>query len=258
MSGNAPLAGLEGSFRGRLGLFELDAAFSMAPSGITALTGPSGSGKTTLMRCIAGLTRLPGRLVVNGEIWQDDRFFLPTYRRPIGVVFQEPSLLPHLLVKNNLLYGRRRMRAAQDIKWDDVIDLLGLGPLLARSTRHLSGGESQRVALGRALLSQPRLLLMDEPLSSLDVESKAEILPYFERLHQSLAIPAIYISHDAAEIQRLADHKLVMAKGCIVEAALNFKSAERLSPAEADLAQLSPAEKERYALAAIKAGLKPA
>jgi molybdate transport system ATP-binding protein len=242
-------AGVEGRFSGRLGPFELDAEFSLAPTGITALSGPSGSGKTSLLRCIAGLTRLPGRLVVDGEVWQDGRTFLATHRRPVGVVFQEPSLLHHLSVRGNLDYGARRS-SAKGTSLDEVVDLLGLAALLARSTTHLSGGERQRVALGRALLSQPRLLLMDEPLSSLDAASKAEILPYLERLHRALSIPALYISHDAGEVARLADHVLYMRDGRIVPA-----PASALDDARQALAAMSAAEKDRLALAAILAGL---
>ena len=241
--------GVEGRFSGRLGAFELDAGFSLPASGITGLSGPSGSGKTSLLRCIAGLTRLTGRLVVDGEVWQDERTFLPTHRRPVGVVFQEPSLLHHLSVRGNLDYGARRS-AAKGTSLEEVVDLLGLAPLLARSTTHLSGGERQRVALGRALLSQPRLLLMDEPLSSLDAASKAEILPYLERLHRALSIPALYISHDAGEIARLADQVLYMRNGRIVPA-----PPSALADARQALAALDAAERDRLALAAILAGL---
>jgi molybdate transport system ATP-binding protein len=245
-------AGLQVRLCGQLGAFRLDAAFAVAPTGITALVGPSGSGKTTLLRCIAGLTRLPGALSLDGEVWQDERHFRPPHRRPVGFVFQDAGLLAHLSVKGNLLYGRKRAGAAEAIPWSDVVDLLGLGPLLARSTAHLSGGERQRVALGRALLSQPKILLMDEPLSSLDVESKAEILPYLDRLHRALAIPALYVSHDPAEVARLADHVLLMREGKVVE-----PEAGTLPP-EQRLARMSIAEKDALALAALRAGLKPA
>jgi len=242
-------AGVEGQFHGRLGGFALDAEFSVPATGVTALSGPSGSGKTSLLRCIAGLTRLTGQLRVAGEVWQDDRTFLPAHRRPIGVVFQEPSLLSHLSVRGNLDYGARRS-PARGTSFDDVVELLGLAPLLARSTTHLSGGERQRVALGRALLSQPRLLLMDEPLSSLDAASKAEILPYLDRLHHELSIPTLYISHDAGEIARLADHVLYMRDGKIAPAL-----ASDLDGARRALAAMDPVEKDRLALAALLAGL---
>ncbi|HEX3364599.1 molybdenum ABC transporter ATP-binding protein [Phenylobacterium sp.] len=234
-----------GRFSGALGAFRLDAEFSIAPTGITALSGPSGSGKTTLLRCIAGLTRMAGELTVAGEVWQDARTFMPTYRRPVGVVFQEASLLSHLSVRGNLDYGARRTPAKAEIGFDDAVDLLGLSALLDRAPANLSGGERQRVALGRALLSQPKLLLMDEPLSSLDAAAKAEILPYLERLHRSLAIPALYISHDAGEIARLADHVLHLRDGRIV-------AGEAAPPT---LAGLSPQARDRLALAALRAGL---
>jgi molybdate transport system ATP-binding protein len=239
--------GVEGEFRGAVGGFRLDAAFRLAPTGITALSGPSGAGKTTLLRCIAGLTRLPGRLSVGGEVWQDGAKFLPPHRRPVGVVFQEASLLAHLSVRGNLTYGAKRTAAKTEVSFDDTVDLLGLAPLLGRSVGNLSGGERQRVALGRALLSQPRLLLMDEPLSSLDAGSKAEILPYLERLHRTLAIPALYISHDAVEIARLADHVLFMRDGRIVDD-------EAAAPS---LEGLDAVTRDGLALAALRAGLRP-
>jgi molybdate transport system ATP-binding protein len=242
-------AGVEGQFRGRVGSFELDAQVSLPPTGITALSGPSGAGKTTLLRCLVGLTRLAGRLSVEGKVWQDDRVFLLTHKRPVGVVFQEPSLLAHLSVRGNLAYGAKRT-AAEGTAFDEVVDLLGLAPLMSRSTSHLSGGERQRVALGRALLSQPRLLLMDEPLSSLDAGSKAEILPYLERLHRSLSIPVLYITHDTGEIARLADRVIYMRAGKIVPPpALDPDGARQR------LAALPEMEKDRLALAALLAGL---
>lgn len=236
---------VEGRFSGTLGGFRLDVRFTLAAKGITALTGPSGSGKTTLLRCIAGLTRMAGELTVAGEIWQDGRSFLPTHRRPVGVVFQEASLLAHLSVRGNLAFGARRARAKAEVGFDDTVDLLGLGGLLDRAPANLSGGERQRVALGRALLSQPKLLLMDEPLSSLDAAAKAEILPYLDRLHRSLAIPALYISHDAVEVVRLADHVLHMRQGQIVADA---------AP-EPTLEGLGAEDRDRLALAALRAGL---
>jgi molybdate transport system ATP-binding protein len=240
------VSGVEGQFSGAVGAFRLEAAFALEPSGITALSGPSGSGKTTLLRCIAGLARMAGHLSVDGEVWQDATTFLPTHRRPIGVVFQEASLLAHLSVRGNLTYGHRRA-AKGEIGFDDTVDLLGLGGLLPRDPANLSGGERQRVALGRALLSQPKLLLMDEPLSSLDAAAKAEILPYLERLHRALAIPALYISHDAGEIARLADRVIHMREGRIVPGAATAPSLDGLDPATRD----------GLARAALRAGLAP-
>ena len=242
--------GLRARLRGRMGAFELDAALDMPANGITALVGQSGSGKTTLLRCIAGLQRLKGEVALNGQTWQDGRQFIPAHQRPVGFVFQDAGLLTHLTVEGNLLYARKRAdRSAPMIGWDEVIALLGLEPLLARSTANLSGGERQRAALGRALLSQPRLLLLDEPLSSLDRTAKAEIMPYLERLHRTLAMPVLYVSHDPAEVARLADRVLSMKEGRIVEG-----PPEGLA-AEARLAGMSAEERDALALAALKAGL---
>ena len=208
---------------GQMGSFTLDVAFEIPTRGITALYGPSGCGKTTVLRCLAGLERLPGRISVGGHVWQDtatDRF-LPTYRRDIGYVFQEASLFPHLSVRGNLLYGARRAGnapATDGLDLDGVAGLLGIGHLLGRAPATLSGGERQRVAVGRALLSRPRLLLMDEPLSALDRLTKEEILPYFEILHERLALPIVYVSHDLAEIERLADTLVMMTAGRLVAA----------------------------------------
>lgn len=209
---------IEAAFAGALGDFSLDVAFEAPMRGIAALFGASGCGKSTTLRCIAGLQRLPGRLVVGGEVWQDDDagVFLKPHRRPIGVVFQDASLFSHLSVHGNLLYGARRAERSgvpPVIRSRDVIELLGLERLLDRAPDALSGGERQRVAVGRALLSQPRLLLMDEPLSSLDRMAKDEILPYFEALHEELSIPILYVSHDIAEVARLADWTVILSSG---------------------------------------------
>lgn len=208
-------------FSGPLGTFSLDVAFETPMRGITALFGGSGCGKTATLRCIAGLNRLPGNLTVEGEVWQDEATgkFLPPHERSIGYVFQEASLFAHLPVRANLMYGQRRAmkKGAKETVWfDDVVDMLGITHLLDRATGALSGGERQRIALGRALLSQPRLLLMDEPLSALDRMTKEEILPYFEALHASLAIPVLYVSHDLSEIERLADRMVFLQSGRVV------------------------------------------
>ncbi len=212
---------IEAAFKGTLGQFSLDAAFEAPMRGVTALFGPSGSGKTTILRCIAGLQKLAGRLIVGGESWQDDaaRIFRKPHQRAVGYVFQEPSLFPHLSVRGNLQYGARRAQkdgGTPAIKEADIVDLLGLGPLLERSPLALSGGERQRVAVGRALLSRPRLLLMDEPLSALDRTAKDEILPYFEALHGALSVPILYVSHDIAEVERLADTLILLECGRIL------------------------------------------
>jgi molybdate transport system ATP-binding protein len=204
---------IEVAFKGRLGDFALDVAFSTPAKGVTVLFGPSGCGKTTLLRCVAGLERLAGQLVVAGETWQDTDQFLPPHRRPVGYVFQEASLLTHLSVRRNLLFGFRRAPGDKPVALDQVVALLGLAPLLERGVSRLSGGERQRVAIGRALLSQPRLLLMDEPLASLDQDRKAEVLPYLERLHEELSIPILYVTHDPVEARRLGDRMIVMQEG---------------------------------------------
>lgn len=210
------------AFRGTLGRFALDAAFTAPATGVTALYGPSGSGKTTVLRCIAGLRRVgEGFCAIDGDIWQDGAYFRPTHERAVGYVFQEASLFPHLSVRRNLLYGANGARStpkSTGISLDEVVDLLGLAALLDRSPLNLSGGERQRVAIGRALLSQPKLLLMDEPLSALDRQTRDEILPYLERLHERLSLPMIYVTHDMAEVERLADHLVLMESGRVAAA----------------------------------------
>jgi molybdate transport system ATP-binding protein len=197
--------------------FVLDVEFAAPATGVTGVFGPSASGKTTLLRCVAGLERAPGGLVeVAGEVWQDEARgrFLPSHRRRVGFVFQEPGLFPHLSVRRNLEYGWRRTAAGERrVGMDEAVEWLGLAPLLARAPGALSGGERQRVAVARALLTSPRLLLMDEPLAALDATAREEILPYLERLHASLAIPVLYVSHSAAELLRLADHLLLLGGG---------------------------------------------
>jgi len=209
---------IEATFAGTVGSFAIDVALTLPGSGVSALFGPSGCGKTTILRCIAGLTRLNGRLKVDGEVWQDDTSgtFLKTYQRRIGYVFQEASLFAHLSVRNNLLYGAVRAKTddgGMSISLDDAVSLLGIGHLLDRAPAALSGGERQRVAIGRALLSRPRLLLMDEPLAALDSLTKEEILPYLEALHENLSIPIIYVSHDIGEIERVADTLVLFDNG---------------------------------------------
>jgi molybdate transport system ATP-binding protein len=224
-------AAIELAFAARLGDFSLDVAFAVPMRGVSALFGPSGSGKTTILRCVAGLQRLSGRLRVGEEIWQDDAsgIFRRPHRRPVGYVFQESSLFAHLSVRNNLLFGARR--AARDrhgvFDFAEIVGLLGIGHLLDRAPAALSGGERQRVAIGRALLSQPRLLLMDEPLAALDRPTKDEILPYLEALHEYLAIPILYVSHDLAEVERLADTLVLLDDGHVV-------ASGQLSALEAD------------------------
>jgi molybdate transport system ATP-binding protein len=197
--------------------FTLDVDLALPSRGVTALFGPSGSGKTTLLRCIAGLERAPqGFLCVNGEVWQDGKTWLPTHERPLGYVFQEASLFSHLSVLGNLQYGRKRIAAAQRVSLDRSVELLGIERLLERKPDRLSGGERQRVAIARALAAGPRILLMDEPLASLDLKRKHEILPYLERLHDELEIPVLYVSHSPDEVARLADSLVALEDGRVL------------------------------------------
>jgi len=202
----------------RLGDFTLDARFSAPTSGIIALFGRSGTGKTSLVNAIAGLIRPDrGRIAIDDEILfsSDQRIDLPVRKRRVGYVFQEGRLFPHFSVRGNLGYGLPRLRkpAKGGIEFDAVVALLGIDKLLDRRPGDLSGGEKQRIAIGRALLTQPRLLLMDEPLASLDEALKAEIMPFIERLHDQLRIPIIYVSHDMDENMRLADTLVLMEGG---------------------------------------------
>ena len=207
---------IQGRFKASYGSFQLNAEFEAPAHGITAIFGPSGSGKTSLLRAIAGLNRIKeGFFRLGDEIWQDHDHFRPVHHRPLGYVFQEASLFAHLSIKANLLYGAPKLQAQHAIGFDEIVHLLGIGDLLDRAPHHLSGGERQRIAIGRSLLSQPKILLMDEPLSALDRQSKDEILPFLERLHESLSLPVLYVSHDMSEIERLADHLILMKKGCV-------------------------------------------
>ncbi len=206
---------IEARFQVRLGGFGLAVDLKIPQRGVTGIFGPSGSGKTTLLRAVAGLDRpKEGFLKVGDEVWQDGSRFVPTHRRALGFVFQEPSLFGHLDVRGNLEYGRKRMGQTNPrVSLGKWIDLLGIGGLLERRPDSLSGGESQRVAIARALAASPRLLLMDEPLSSLDRRRKIEIIPYLESLHDELDIPVIYVSHSSEEVARLADHLVLLKEG---------------------------------------------
>lgn len=207
---------IQARFAGSLGGFSLDVRFECPMQGITALFGPSGCGKTTILRCVAGLQRMTGQLLVGAETWQDDarRLFRKPHQRPIGYVFQEAGLFPHLSVRRNLEYGLTRIAPSERrVQPDEVADLMGIEDLLERRPDRLSGGQRQRVAIARALLTSPRLLLMDEPLAALDRKSKQEILPYLERLHDELAMPVLYVSHAQDEAARLADHLVLLDAG---------------------------------------------
>ncbi len=193
----------------------LDVAFEIGV-GVTGLYGPSGSGKTTLLRCIAGLERARGSVRVNDIVWQDESRFLPTHRRGVGYVFQEPSLLPHLDVRENLLFAWSRVPLKQRrFAFDATAEWLGLIPLLNRGAEELSGGERQRVAIARALLTSPTVLLMDEPLAAMDVSRKRELLPYLEQLAAHATLPILYVTHSFDEIAQLAERMIVLDRGRI-------------------------------------------
>jgi molybdate transport system ATP-binding protein len=192
-----------------------DFEVALPGKGITVITGPSGAGKTTFLRCLAGLTRAKGFLSFNGAIWQDGPFFLPTHLRPLGYVFQEGALFPHLTVQGNLDYGAkraaRRGRRTRVVDLPRFIEILGIGHLMGRKPENLSGGERQRAALARALASQPEILFLDEPLSALDQERKNEIMPYLRSLKE-LDLPIIYVCHARDEIEQLAGALVTMER----------------------------------------------
>ncbi|MEM9146784.1 MAG: molybdenum ABC transporter ATP-binding protein [Pseudomonadota bacterium] len=197
--------------------FELDMAFEVPAKGVSALFGPSGSGKTTCATAIAGLVRPhEGRIALGDEVLSDSvrGRFLPARRRRIGCVFQDTRLFPHLSVAANLDYGARRSkRPADPAERARILAMLGIEELLGRRPHHLSGGEAARVALGRALLSAPRLLILDEPLAALDQPRRAEIMPYLERLRDEAGLPILFVSHSLDEVTRLADRMVVLNKG---------------------------------------------
>ncbi|WP_319783652.1 molybdenum ABC transporter ATP-binding protein [Oceanisphaera sp. IT1-181] len=207
---------IKAAFKVQRARFTLDVNFELPAQGVTALFGPSGCGKTTLLRAMAGLERCPGHFWLGEQCWQDQQLFVPTHKRRLGYVFQEASLFAHLSVQRNLEYGWRRL--PQALRRDDkeqIIDWLGLTPLLAQGAAELSGGQRQRVAIGRALLSSPELLLLDEPLSALDGKAKREILPLLEHLSAQAKVPVFYVTHAPEEVERLADRVLLMDQGQI-------------------------------------------
>ncbi len=203
--------------------FQLNLDIQLPGQGITAIFGPSGSGKTTFLRAVAGLEKNPkGRIQIGTNIWQDTKqgIYLPTWQRPLGYVFQESSLLPHLSITENLNFGlKRAWKSASSAQTEAnkalqaSVELLGIGSLLQRMPNELSGGERQRVAIARAIAMQPQLLLMDEPLASLDAARRQEIFPWLARLRDELKMPMLYVTHSAEEVTRLADHLVVLDKG---------------------------------------------
>ena len=217
--------------RHRLGAFSLDVTFETSGR-LTALFGPSGSGKTSLVNLIGGLLRPDeGRISADGRILVDtaSSVFVPRHRRRIGYVFQDARLLPHMTVGQNLRYGRFFTPTSERYAdMDSVVDLLGVGHLLDRKPGSLSGGEKQRVAIGRALLASPRLILMDEPLASLDDRRKAEIMPYIERLRDETKIPIVYVSHSVAEVARLATDMVMLDEGKVAASGPTTEILQRL------------------------------
>lgn len=200
------------------GDFTLDVNLDIPAKGVTGIFGPSGSGKTTLLRAIAGLEFCRnGFLKIADLTWQDKNNFIASYKRSFGYVFQEPSLFSHMPVQANLEYGYKRVpENERKISLESVIELMGISHLLKRDPQTLSGGERQRVAIARALAVSPKLLLMDEPLASLDQKSKNEILPYLESLHNELQVPLIYVSHSEDEVARFADWLVLIGAGKII------------------------------------------
>lgn len=199
--------------------FSLDVDVSVPGRGITGVFGTSGAGKTMLLRCIAGLEKPEQALfVIDNETWVDteERIRLPVHRRNIGYVFQEPRLFPHLDVRDNLGYGRKRAAQRREVDMAQVVDVLGLESLLSRRTARLSGGEAQRVAIGRALLRAPRLMLMDEPVAALDASRKNEVLPFIAKVQEHFGIPILYVSHNVDEICQICDQLLIIEKGQVV------------------------------------------
>lgn len=198
--------------------FALNINLQLPAQGIAVLFGPSGSGKTTVLRCVAGLEQAQGIVALEDDVWQDsqNKVFKPTWQREIGYVFQEASLFEHLDVQKNLNFGLRRVsRPANTKTLDAAVELLGIGHLLGRSVASLSGGERQRVAIARSLATQPKLLLLDEPLASLDMARRRDVLPWLERLHAELRIPVLYVTHSVDELARLADYVVMLEKGSV-------------------------------------------
>ena len=197
--------------------FNLDIDLQLPASGITVVFGPSGSGKTTLLRCLAGLEK-SGKMEIAGQVLQNENIFIPVNLRAIGMVFQESRLFPHLKVRENLLYGYKRTPLnSRRLHLEDIARVLSLEKLQERSIDKLSGGEKQRVALGRALLTSPKLLLMDEPLAALDAQRKTEIIPFIRKVEKELSIPIIYVTHSMSEVLQLVDTMVILKDGKVVK-----------------------------------------
>ena len=208
---------IECKIKVQLESFTLDANFSIPDRGITVVFGPSGSGKTTLLRAIAGLEKSDdGFLKIGDSVWQKGEDFLATHKRQIGYVFQDAALFDHLDVKGNLNFVVKRAIGLKEDFIESIHNLLEIKTLLNRKTTQLSGGERQRVAIARALLTNPKILLLDEPLSALDLKRKNEILPYLDSIHNDLEIPILYVTHSQDEMSRLADHLLLIEDGNII------------------------------------------
>lgn len=211
------MSDIQAKIQVRFSEYLLDVDLTLPESGVTGILGASGAGKSTFLRAIAGLEKpINSRIVVGDEVWHDDEkaiFVLP-HKRSIGFVFQDAALFPHLTVKQNLEYGLKRIRQSErKISLDYVIDLLGIGHLMERKPDTLSGGEKQRTAIARALATSPKIMMMDEPLASLDMPRKAEIIPYLNRLNEELKTPILYVSHALDEIIHLADHMILLENG---------------------------------------------
>ena len=206
---------LEAKFKMNYSRFTLDVEMSLPSKGVTVVVGPSGSGKTTLLRCLSGLEKAHlGYLKIAGHVWQDEGIFVPVQYRKIGLVFQESRLFPHLNIQENLLYGYQRTSPDErNLQFDEVAQVLNLGTLLKCRPEKLSGGERQRVAIGRALLTSPKLLLMDEPLASLDMQLKAEIIPFIKRIEKKFKTPIIYVTHSMNEVLQLVDTMVILKAG---------------------------------------------
>lgn len=215
---------LDVQVRKRQGDFTVDAAFSIEKSGVTALFGASGAGKTSIINMVAGLSRPDaGRIAMNGRyLFDSDKGIdLPPEKRRVGYVFQDARLFPHFSVRSNLIYGMRLLpKSERYVHFDQVVELLGIAPLLTRRPAKLSGGEKQRVAIGRALLCSPALLLMDEPLASLDDGRKSEVLPFIKKLCRDFSTPILYVSHVLAEIKCLAHDLVLLENGRVAASGL--------------------------------------